>query len=170
MSEDMGALALRLAVFDLMKDRVAAGVADAKASAEQSMTVGDRKVVVVPTEAGPAKVATVTYVEGRAGKVEARVTNLAEFAEWALQDNPTAVHMEPRVQDWFTAEALKRASQGEVIPGIEVDETEPGRPYVRVQRDKSPDAQAALMGFLFGPEAIANFRSLLALEPPASSE
>ena len=172
MTEDPGALALRLTVLDLLKDRVAGGIAATKADAEQAMTVGDRKVVPVPTPAGPTKVATVTYVEGRSGGFTARFDDFAAFTKWAQQNAPDAVSLQPVVAEWFITEAQGRALNGEVIPGIEVNETGPGKPYVRVQRDKSPEAAAALLDFLFNSpaEAVANFRSLLALEPPASTE
>lgn len=172
MTEDASTLALRLAVFDLMKDRVTAGITDTKALAERTMAVGDRKVVRVPTPHGQeAKVATVTYVERSGGGVLASFTDDQQFTDWARREHPEGVRDVPVVADWVVAEARQRALAGEAIPGIELFEVGPGTPYVRVQRDKSPEAQAALMDFLFSsPDAIANMRSLLAIEPPAEEQ
>lgn len=165
---DQSVEALRLTAYDLLASRVADGVAESKRNLADSMAVTDRKAVVVPVDGEQVKVATVSYVSGRAGDVKARIEDLDAFIEWARQDNPDAVRMVPVVLPWFEQEALHRAQVGEVIPGIEMVETDPGKPYIRIQRDKSPEATAALVDAIF-QEGVDGVRSLLAIEPPVES-
>jgi hypothetical protein len=169
---DLTAAALRLAAFDLLEARVKDGKAAVKHALTEGMVVGDRKGVAVPVpgQEASAKVATITYAEGRSGGREAVVDHYPTFAEWAIRNAPEgAVEMEPRVADWFVAEALHRASRGEVIPGIEITETDAGRPYISIRRDKTPEAEALLVDAIFRDGA-TGLRSLLAIEAPGGEQ
>lgn len=168
MTENTQALALRAVAFSLLKDRIAAGEGLTKQDLAELMTVTDRKAVAVEFDGRVVKVGTVSFAEGKRAEFKARVEDPGAFAEWAKAENPDAVQLVPVVMPWFEQESLARAVYGEVIPGVEVVETEAGRPYISVRRDKSEDAQAALMSALFADNAVAA-RALLAIEPPVES-
>jgi len=159
---DLSIEALRLAAYDLLAGRVADGTALAKHALAEGMTVTDRKAVVVPVDGESVKVATVSCVEGRRGKNEAVIDDPAAFTEWAEQNHPEAVYTAKHVKEWLIGEALHRAERGELIPGVEVIEHDPGRPYIRIQRDKTTEGEAALVDAIF-QQGLAGVRSLLAL-------
>lgn len=169
-NHDRALLALTL---DMIKERVMTGVAEAKANLAANMVVTGRE----PVEADGVLVGYATYARGAEAKVVARVTDMDALTEFAWGgpvavgeivtsaspgpgDNPTAVRVKATLTDWYVTEVLKRAEQGEVMPGVEADWTEPGEPVIRVVRTKTPEASAALISAVQ-----ARGLSILALDP-----
>lgn len=166
---------VRAAGFDLILSGFKDAEAANKAELRSRLVVGDRRGVVLPLDGEPVRVATVTYVNGSKEAPEAAIADEAAFLQWVFTNRPEAIHRS--VAPWFTAEVLARAKaagvavteDGEAIPGVTVGTKPAGRPYLKVERDKTPAARAALLGAIFENNA-AGLRALLAIEPGTEQE
>lgn len=161
---------VRAAGFDLLLSGFKDAQLANKAELARRMPVGDRRGVVLLIDGNPVRVATVTHVNGSGPRVRAVMRDPDAFAEWARQENPHAVETVAVVSPWFEQEAIARAVRtGEAIPGVDLVEAEGTQPYVKVARDKTPEARAALLGAIFENNA-AGLRALLAIEPGTEQE
>lgn len=165
---------VRAAAYDLIVKGFKEAEIGNKADLARQLVVGDRRGVSVPLDGQAVKVATVTYVNGSKEAPEATVIGEQQFLQWVMTNRPDAVVHS--VAPWYRAEVLARAKaagvavtdHGEAIPGIEVGTKPAGKPYLKVEREKSPEAQAALLGAIFENNA-AGLRSLLAINPPTET-
>jgi hypothetical protein len=164
---DIEAAARRAIAFGLIQDRIKTADTMNRQDLQQGMVVTDRKAVVLPLQGVPTVVGSVTLAKGA---VYASVTDEAALLEWAETNRPDAVTvvttkvLAPWLRDELLAVAKRDGdavdANGELIPGITVRE---GSPTVKVIRDKSDGAQAAVLSALFADGA-AGLRAMLALE------
>lgn len=170
---DLNAAALRALAFGLIQDRIAAADKTNRQELLAGMEVTDRKAVRLPLNGQPVTVGSVTHAKG---SVTASVSDEAALLEWVQANHPDAVRVETvvTVAPWLRDELLATAKRdgvahdhnGETVPGITVRET---ASKVMVVRDKSLEAQAALIAAIFA-DGVEGVRSLLAIEPPEVTE
>jgi flavin-dependent dehydrogenase len=172
MSADRDRL-VQLVGIDALAKGFSGAVTAAKEAVKGDMEITDRKSVTLPLDGQKVKVATVAYRNGSAPQWKASVVDRAAFMAWVRQEHPEAIV--ETVAEWLVAEVLKNAqrdhvaadSNGEVIPGVEVEMSTGGNPTIAVEQEKTPEAKAALMAAIF-TDGAAGLRSLVAaIEPPA---
>lgn len=169
---DFNELGLTGLALGLLADHAKRGVAGARTDLGGIMAVTDRRAVTV----NGVVVGHATHARGTAATKVASVVDLGALLEFAGYrdpaavtvpldadgDNPHAVRVNVGLADWYIAEVKARALAGVPIPGVQVTETEPGPPQVRLVPVKAPEARAALVGAV-----LAEARGLLAIDPPA---
>jgi len=133
------------------------------------MTVGSRIVAELPLAGQPVPVGTVSYRKGSSGSDVARVVDEAALLAHVKATRPDGVV--ESVAPWLVRELQAAAlKSGEVIPGIELGTTNGSKPTIEVKLEKdSVEARAAILSAIFA-DGTQGLRSLLALEPPASTE
>lgn len=136
---------------------------------KSGMTVGSRIVAELPLAGQPVPVGTVSYRKGASGGRVAKVTD-----EAALLAHVKATRSDGVVESvapWLVKELQTAALKtGEAIPGIELDTTSGSKPTIEVKLERdSVEARAAILSAIFA-DGTQGLRSLLALEPPASTE
>lgn len=166
---DADAGALLAIAYGFLQDRLAAGDRDTRNQLLQLLEVEDRKAVRLTLDGVKVKVGAVTHAKG---SVSVRVDDVA-LLQWAKANRPDDVETvtveTERLKPWLRDELVSLAkkdeavdSNGEPIPGLELVV---GASKIVVNRDKSPEAQAALIGELFANGGLG-MRRVLALEPP----
>jgi hypothetical protein len=165
---DSEAMALLSIAYGFLQDRLAAGDRDTRNQLLRLLEVEDRKAVRLTLDGQKVKVGSVTHAKGSRS---ARITDEEALIAWAMVHQPDAVEEATvtRLAPWFTAQLLLLAKEhgvvttpdGEPMPGVTVKE---GDSKIVVNRDKSEEAQAALIGELFANNGLG-MRRVLALEP-----
>jgi hypothetical protein len=164
---DIETALLRAAGLDLIVKGFKAADTDNKAELAKGLLVGDRRGVALPLDGQPVKVATVTHVNGSGPRPVAYVVDEAAFLAWVQENHPEA--LQTTIAPWFVNQTLAAAVKtGEVVPGVELDQSAGTKPYIKVERVKTDEAHAALLGAIFAENA-AGLRSLLAIEPASET-